>query len=369
MKVIKEKNFIIFENDEGKISKLDMNTGIAYGVSGKALKSLNSDIFHTLKHYARKYSVNTLALRAFADTYFTKNEVYINGCLTRKFKEMVLILDKFQAIGYTFENMNHRSVYAEIGDVAEFTKWFAPFSKAYKADNSITFRNWVEKQKSNNFLKILNIENNEYMNDAILTILRDLYENHNATPKQIKTIAKALTYGGLYRAFYRGVYSTYYLSRILEDYIKCCNALEVEMEGTDLIKHYGLVAEMFVLRKDEMTNKLLAKVKIDKPILNFEYGNYEVVIPTTIDEFREEGENNRNCVGGYADYVAKGNRFVVFVREKDNLKKSLVTCDIMTNGVINQFHTFGNCYVTATNNPALYAFKEAYQAHLLANWG
>ena len=29
MKVTKEKNFIIFENENGKITKMDMNTGIA----------------------------------------------------------------------------------------------------------------------------------------------------------------------------------------------------------------------------------------------------------------------------------------------------------------------------------------------------
>ena len=76
MKVIKEKNFIIFENENGKISKLDMNTGIAYGVSGKALKNLNNDIYFIIGHHARRYSKDIFALRAFADSYFSKNDIY-----------------------------------------------------------------------------------------------------------------------------------------------------------------------------------------------------------------------------------------------------------------------------------------------------
>lgn len=366
MKVTKEKNFIIFENENGKVSKLDMNTGIAYGVSGKALKSLNADMYYIIGHHARRYSRDIFALRAFADCNFSKNDVYHNGRLTSHFLHMISMLDKFQAIGYTYKGGN---VYAEFDSIEDFNKWFAPFSKAYKADNSIDYKEWVEKQKTNAFMSMVKIENNEYMNDHIMETLRELYETYNATPKQVRAIAKALTYGGLYRAFTKGVVGYYTLKNVIRDYLTKCNALEMEMNATDLINHYGLVCEMYNLRKDEMTSKALKQIKDNNPILQFEFGDYKVVVPTTVEEFKEEGKNNHNCVGGYVDYVVKGNSFVVFVRDKNSLNESLVTCEIKRDGTINQFHTFGNNYVTATSNPALYAFKEAYQAHLLANWG
>lgn len=365
MKVIKEKNFIIFENENGKISKLDMNTGIAYGVSGKALKSLNSDMYYIIGHHARLYSKEIFALRAFADCYFTKNDVYNNGRLTSRYLEMISMLDKCQAIGYTVEN----SVYAEFDSMADFKKWFAPFSKAFKADNSINYKEWVKEQKDNAFMSAVKIEDNEYMNDHIMETLRELYEEYDATPKQLRVIAKALTYGGLYRAFTKGVFGYYSMRNVMRDYLTKCNALEIEMNATDLINHYGLVCEMYNLRKDEMTAKTLKQIKNNNPVLQFEFGDYKVVVPTTVEEFKKEGENNRNCVGGYVDYVVKGNRFVVFIRHKDSLDESLVTCDIMKNGGINQFHTFGNNYVSSTSNPALYEFKMAYQAHLYENWG
>lgn len=366
MKVTKEKNFIIFENENGKVSKLDMNTGIAYGVSGKALKSLNTDMYYIIGHHARRYSKDIFALRAFADCFFSKNDVYRNGRLTSRFLDMISMLDKFQAIGYTYEGGN---VYTEFDSIEDFNKWFAPFSKAYKADNSIDYKEWVKEQKANAFMFAVKIEDNEYMNDRIMETLRELYETYNATPKQIRVIAKALTYGGIYRAFTRGALGYHTMKTVLRDYISKCNALEIEMNAIDLINHYGLVCEMYSLRKDEMTSKALKQIKDNNPILQFEFGDYKVVVPTTVEEFKREGENNRNCVGGYVNYVAKGNRFVVFVRHKDSLDESLVTCDIMRSGTINQFHTFSNNYVTETSNPALYAFKEAYQAHLLANWG
>jgi hypothetical protein len=366
MKVIKEKNFIIFENENGKISKLDMNTGIAYGVSGKALKSLNSDMYYIIGHHARRYSKEIFALRAFADSYFTKNDIYHNGRLASRYLDMISMLDKCQAIGYTYEGGN---VYAEFDSMADFKKWFAPFSKAYKADNSIDYKEWVKKQKVNAFMSAAKIEGNEYMNDEIMEALRDLYEDYGATPKQLRAIAKALSYGGLYRAFKRGVFGYYTMQHVIRDYLRKCNALEIEMNATDLINHYGLVCEMYDLRKNEMTTKALKQVKDNNPSLQFEFGDYKVVIPTTVEEFKREGEDNRNCVGGYVDYVVKGGRFVVFVRHKDRLDESLVTCDIISGGTINQFHTFGNNYVSPTNNPALYEFKMAYQTHLYENWG
>ena len=365
MKVIKEKNFIIFENENGKVSKLDMNTGVAYGVSGKALKSLNSDMYYIIGHHARLYSKEIFALRAFADCYFSKNDVYNNGRLTSRYLDMISMLDKCQAIGYTVEN----SVYSEFDNMADFKKWFAPFSKAFKADNSITYKEWVKEQKANAFMSAVKIEDNEYMNDTIMEILRELYEEHNATPKQLRIVAKALTYGGLYRAFTSGVLSFYSLQNAIRDYITKCNALEMEMNATDFINHYGLVCEIYNLRKDEMTAKTLKQIKDNNPVLQFEFGDYKVVVPTTVEEFKNEGKNNRNCVGGYVDYVASGRRFVVFVRHKDSLDESLVTCDIMKDGSINQFHTFGNSYVSSVNNPALYEFKVAYQTHLFENWG
>jgi hypothetical protein len=278
---------------------------------------------------------------------------------------MISMLDKCQAIGYTVEN----SVYAEFDSMADFKKWFAPFSKAFKADNSITYKEWVKEQKANAFMSVVKIEDNEYMNDTIMETLRELYEDYGATPKQLRTLAKALTYGGLYRAFRKGVFGYYTLQNVMRDYLSKCNALEMEMNATDLVNHYGLVCEMYDLRKDEMTAKTLQQIKDNNPMLQFEFGDYKVVVPTTVEEFKEEGKNNRNCVGGYVDYVVKGSRFVVFIRNKNNLDESLVTCDIMRGGAINQFHTFGNNYVSSTSNPALYEFKMAYQAHLYENWG
>ena len=365
MKVIKEKNFIIFENENGKVSKLDMNTGVAYGVSGKALKSLNSDMYYIIGHHARLYSKEIFAFKAFADTYFSKNDVYNNGRLTSRYLEMISMLDKCQAIGYTFED----SAYAELDSIEDFKKWFAPFSKAFKADNSINYKEWVKEQKANAFMSAVKIEDNEYMNDQIMETLRELYEEHNATPKQLRVLAKALSYGGLYRAFRRGVFGYYTLQNVMRDYLSKCNALEIEMNATDLVNHYGLVCEMYDLRRDEMTAKTLQQIKDNNPVLQFEFGDYKVVVPTTVEEFKNEGKNNRNCVGGYVDYVVSGRRFVVFVRHKDNLDESLVTCDIMKGGAINQFHTFGNSYVSSINNPALYEFKMAYQTHLYENWG
>ena len=146
------------------------------------------------------------------------------------------------------------------------------------------YKEWVKEQKANAFISAVKIEDNEYMNDQIMETLRELYEDYDATPKQLRTLAKALTYGGLYRAFRKGVFGYYTLQNVMRDYLSKCNALEMEMNATDLINHYGLVCEMYNLRKDEMTAKTLKQIKDFNPVLQFEFGDYQVVV-----------SNSHNC--------------------------------------------------------------------------
>lgn len=87
--------------------------------------------------------------------------------------------------------------------------------------------------------------------------------------------------------------------------------------------------ETFKAYKNKEKNNILAK-KLQK--LNFlnglEVGNdYVIVVPQTIEDLVREGHQQNNCVGHYYNNsIIKGENYIYFIRNKNNVKKSYITC-------------------------------------------
>lgn len=363
MVVTKEKNFIIFTNDENKAVRLDINTGIMYGVSGKPLKRMNAEV----ATYLRNVSANRcmLVLRVFTDNYWTINDMYCNK-IKGNYLEVLQMLDKFQSIGYNFKDRNSVRNLSKV----EFNKYFAKFSKAFKNDNTITYSDFIEETKKQDFLikNKINLEN-PYLTEEVIQFVKGM--NNGYTPKQIKFLINVLTYGRLYDSFYSiqdlGIYR---LKSVLRKYLELCELLEADFDEKNPIKHLGLLNVLYQQRKDELMGKKLETVQMrKKEALTFEWGEYFVKIPTTVEEFRKEGENNRNCVAGYTNYVSNGDCFVVFIRKKDEPDKSVITCEISMNGSIRQFNAYCNKAINSEkSDKTLYDLRLAYQEHLYEHW-
>lgn len=58
-----------------------------------------------------------------------------------------------------------------------------------------------------------------------------------------------------------------------------------------------------------------------------EENNYCVVVPKDMSDLIDEGTQQHNCVGSYYNQsIANGEDFIFFIRKKDNLEKSYITC-------------------------------------------
>ena len=79
--------------------------------------------------------------------------------------------------------------------------------------------------------------------------------------------------------------------------------------------------------------KNLKNIKLNENLkkLNFLNGkifnDYIIVIPQTVQDLENEGKQQNNCVGHYYnDSIANGENLIYFLRKKDNINKSVVTC-------------------------------------------
>ena len=62
------------------------------------------------------------------------------------------------------------------------------------------------------------------------------------------------------------------------------------------------------------------------------FGNYIVVVPQNVMDLIDEGFQQNNCVGYYYnDSIERGDNCIFFLRKKDRLEKSYITCRYSVN--------------------------------------
>lgn len=167
----------------------------------------------------------------------------------------------------------------------------------------------------------------------------------------------------------RGLFEFLYGSdaiRRLREYFNYCEWLGIEYEKGDFIKNFLSVKKRYEFRKVEINNEQLAKnqLKYEKA-LSFSFGNLETIIPTTCQQFHEEAEMQSNCVERmYLEKVVEGRTNVVFIRKKDDMEHSYITCEVK-NGEIWQYLTRFN---NSPKGEEAEAFYSAFTEHLNKYW-
>lgn len=75
------------------------------------------------------------------------------------------------------------------------------------------------------------------------------------------------------------------------------------------------------------------------------YKDYCFIVPTTLKELIDEGEQQHNCVGFYYnDFMSVGNVFIYFIRKKNEPEKSYITCrfDMYTKETVEARYKFND---------------------------
>ena len=90
-----------------------------------------------------------------------------------------------------------------------------------------------------------------------------------------------------------------------------------------------------VLRHKEKEPYMIATQDRIRHITAIESEHFKVIVPTCLEDYADEGEQQNNCVGYfYHDQIARGEYAIYFIRRKDKPEKSNTTCryDLLRNG-------------------------------------
>lgn len=345
----KEKNLIIITLDNSNGSyRLDINTGVFYGIKGSPIKTCprKHEVCRLFPSYRTESSSNLGYIIHKMINNYTNTSVY------PRFVSTMQSADKIDALGfpllslrdeqyiYLGENMKALSTWLKDNDVSDFV--YRDFSR------------WCEYEKVKKNLGAVADQ-----------LTPDMYygltcERSDLTPEEFGVCAYYLG---------RGKYWEYHNGSVgnLIRYIEYCRLLEkTPQKVNNFMREYCETKNEYILRKTEFDNKKMALnyAKHNKA-WEFEYGDFKIILPTTAQDIVTEGNRMHHCVGSYVDRVVNGDTYICFVRRKDTPNECYITCQVHTNGCIGQYFLAYDRYISSDEDKAFY---KAFSEYLAKVW-
>ena len=385
----KNKNILYIGENESKYYTYDINTGILVGLKSTPISRI-------------PHIFNTLQINKETPIYYKHIISGIKDSSINHPSELVLFIDKYYAMQnhisttYTTLKALWRATDNEEFFKKEFNKYMKYCTKHNREVSYNSYQDYFKNERLSAYTKYL-IYNDDLTALQKQLICERLLTVDTVAPRLNKLIAKIMSHPN-YWEYSQVKYSCWsdkiclihsnrepaLSSRLLDDIIsiytympdlplvKANTINEAYLQAQRLASSY--VAEQEVRHK-ELYQSYLSKIK-------YEDENFTMILPTTAEELQREGAEQSNCVGGYYRYIADMQKFVVFIRDKKNVNKPLVTCDIDISKDktlhIHQYLLSHNAYVT-TEIPIydyynqdiskevrknLLIFKENFQKHL-----
>lgn len=309
----KEYPNIVIVNDRGDTFNINIDSGIITNANGKTVKNIVAlgsaahydvspayviaRLFAASMHFCQSdedYTRYKTALRKLADTL---SSIYTVG-------EVQYFITRGKAIHLLRENISVDFI------LSKFPKAYQN-AKNNQNDNDYGFwSNICEEIETEYYKKQLNFTTEEY----------EIYKYLYGTQRQQFTKPKFRT---LYHRNMNNPKLIDFLGNsALQDktfeYAKYCDNLEWEYESGNFIENFVKAKRTYEAKRDEIENKCFQKVQ--SKLAPFEDDKYTIVIPTTRAECIAEGTALHNCIGTleWDNYLSKGKRCIIFIREKSN---------------------------------------------------
>lgn len=360
----KVKNLILFENSQGKTYGIDLNQKCWIGVNGTPIKNKPANCSQTFR-----LAYHTLTEAEHPLTYFfarmLANGFNLQDIFTKK-PNTIMVLDRLESLNLNKDyNINEESASWALQN-------FAKILKDYKDHNTLDFRLYYRVAQRKEWLQ----------KHSLLSLDEDyqdwLYKYFYNRPQCENHISRIIWYIQKYRVY--EIYQSYqkysdrdmlvYSHNTVDLYLnmicsmaKFATALNQPIPKGEISTVYLQMYETYKLNEKGINDKAIQDNQLGRN-LEFASGQYVVIVPTTSDEIKDEATQQKNCVyRSYCDKVVKGITNIVFIRDVNDIKKSLVTCEVR-NGSIWQYLAHSNTYP----NDELMAFKKLYQDHLNNNY-
>lgn len=357
MKIYKERQFLIFDFEDGKTVKYDFATKTCIGKKGKEVKKLCSqlsgltidDVINNCvdEKYARFLK---FVKESYSHSYY---RVYNIGTILDKIP-MYAKYEQFFSAG--IEDIIDYKLSYTINDIP---KGLIRLCKDHKILLSDIFLK-LYKRNSDGYLLAYNQEYISLTNEDIYNIL-SRYENVKEYYGQGRwdySYVKVGTFNDLIEEY---GYTVKGLMNYL-DYLKTYEALDNVDDIIGEIHDYANMMKRISNKFDKYPRHFLTthkiacrnynrlkqefieedfKSRINKD-MEHTFGDYVFIYPTCTQDIKDESTQMNNCVASYIDKVIDGNCHILFLRKKDNPDKSLVTIEVRNNQIVQALQKYNH---------------------------
>jgi hypothetical protein len=347
--ITKDKNIYVFEittkDDKVRTYHLDVNTAVL--VNARTQKSVAGCPTGMVKLVTDNSDMSNVIRYMYKTHWYNSRIGY--GSLNPNF---LAVCDKLDNIGYKISDYYY--IEKELKAVSEnFSLAAKIISENETPDNHISLHEICELIYSEMFKKQYNLTNTHLTNHQV-ELIADWYFNSSRYPALAKKHLSRLVYFAE-----RGMFSIgedFQVLRWFDEMLKFVDSLNLEeIPKGDFTRVYHQLYTNYEMNRAQIEDNKIKEFNY-LPELEFENDLYKVIIPTTVEEFKAEGTAQHNCV--YSMYLPKvldEETRVVFIRSKDNLDKSLITCEVSLGGNIIQYLKACNTHCTEQSEREFYS--------------
>lgn len=357
MKVYKDKQYLVFDFEDGRNVKYDFAKKQAIGIKGKPVESLNKQL--------KGLTIDEI-FDCCVDKQYMKFLRYVKREGTRNAENIGTILNKVpyyskyeQIFSAGFEDIINMGYFSyNINDIPK------SLIKAAKKHNI---------KISNNLLTFWKVNPNAYtlayqleylsLNDFDLynIITKVSYRYNNEGNSYFNILIDNYGYNAKSLLLYLDHLKTFeaiddlgYLIKELYDYV---NMMDFISKKFDKYPRNFLTTHKIACRNYNRLKKEFHEDSFKKRInkdYEYQYKDYIFIYPNCTQDIKDEATQQNNCVASYIDKVIEGQCHILFLRKKDNPDKSLVTIEVRNNKIVQARRKF--------NDPATQEDQEAINA-------
>ena len=344
MKIYKERQYLIFDFEDGKTVKYDFATKTAIGKKGKPVKNLKGQ----LTGLTIDELCNCCADKQYGKFLrFVKNSEYTDISNIGTILERVPFYSNYEQLySAGFERVERGFRYG----INDIPKGLRKICKEHDVALTNSFLEYYKKNPDA-YQLAYNLEYNSLTENDIHAILCDTrWDSQQRKYVPIFTTlmneynysAKALLNYFDYLKTFEAIDRIWTMMTELCDY---CNMMSQISEKYDKFPRHFLTTHKIATRNYNRLKKEFSEDMFKKRInKNMEktFGDYQFIYPNCTQDIKDESVQMNNCVSSYIDKVIDGDCHILFLRHKDNISKSLVTIEVRNNQIVQALQRFNN---------------------------
>lgn len=363
MKVYKEKQYLIFDFEDGRNVKYDFATKTAIGIKGKPVKDLNKQL--------RGITLEKL-FDCCTDQNYANFLRYVQRKGTNGAFNIGTILSKVPKFS-RYEQL-FSAGFEDIIDMYDFPDYSFNIPDIPKSLVKVAKNHEIKISKFllNNWKKNIDAHYLAYQLDYMSLNDDDIYdiittERYRRTGDSLfNKLITEYNYNAKSLLLYLDSLKTFeaienmgFLIYELYDYVKMMNTISPKYDKypKHFLTTHKIACRNYNRLKKEFSEELFKK-RINKEY-ECGYKDYVFIYPDCTQDIKNEAVQQNNCVASYIDEVIDGNCHIIFLRKKDSPDNSLVTIEVINNHIVQAKRRF-NYPVTKEDQEAIDFWNEKF---------